>query len=96
MNNVLETIDKEGNKIYMSQERWKHILRHPHMHNGIEAIQKTLKNPTTTRHFEQDKKVRHFYKEFKQSEPSEKYLLVVVKYLNGSGFIITGLKWKLI
>ena len=49
---------------------------------------------------EQD--IRYYYKYFKTILSEEKYLMVVVKYLNGKGFIITsfytdkieGIKWK--
>jgi len=102
MSYVLEVIDKSGKKVHLSKERWKHILKHPHMHDQIEAIQDTLKSPITIRYFEGDENVRYFYKEFKDKDISERYLLVSVKYLNREGFIITsfftnkitGLKWK--
>lgn len=102
MKTIFEVTDKTGRKIHLSEERWKHILKHPQMHNQIENIKETLKEPVTIRYFEQDKDVRHFYKEFKHRDSSERYLLVSVKYLNGKGFIITsfftnkitGLKWN--
>jgi len=101
---IFEVTDKTKRKIHLSNERWKHILGHPQMHNQIENIQITLKDPNTIRYFEKDENVRYFYKEFKNRDLSERYLLVSVKYLNGEGFIITsfftnkitGLKWKTI
>lgn len=104
MEYVFEITDKTGKSIHLSDERWKHILRHPFMFNQLENIQSTLQNLTTIRYFEGDEKVRYFYKEFKHRNPLEKYLLISVKYLNGKGFIITsfftnkitGLKWKTI
>ncbi len=101
---IFEIIDNFGKKIHLSKERWKHILRHPKMHDQIENIKETLKNPGAIRYYEDDEKVRYFYKEFKNNDTSERYLLVSVKYLNGKGFIITsfftnkitGLKWKTI
>lgn len=102
METIFEIKDKTGRNIYLSKERWKHILKHPFMHNQIENIKATIKNPMIIRYYEEDEKVRYFYKEFKNRDPSERYLLVSVKYLNESGFIITsfftnkitGLKWK--
>ena len=52
---------------------------------------------------EEDEKVRYFYKEYKNNPPIERYLLVAVKYLNSSGFVITsfftnkitGSKWEM-
>lgn len=101
MDYVFEIIDKTGRKIHLSKERWKHILKHPHMYNQLENIKITIQNPTTIRYYEEDEDVRYFYKEFKNRNAVERYLLVSVKYLNGEGFIITsfftdkimGLKW---
>jgi len=102
MNFVFEVTDKTGRKIHLSKERLKHIQRHPHMQDSIENLKLTLTNPTATRYDEIDEKIVYFYKEFKEMNSSERYLLVSVKYLNEEGFIITsfftnkitGLKWK--
>lgn len=99
---VFETIDKSGRKIHLSKERLKHIQKHPHMPDPLIGIELTLKNPITIRYFEDDETVRYFYREFKNMLPIERYLLVSVKYLNGTGFVITsfftnkiiGLKWQ--
>lgn len=91
MNYVFELIDENNKKIRLTKERWRHILKHPHMpeSNQVDNIQSTLKDPTTIRYNEEDKKVKYFYKEFKYMPTQEKYMLVSVKYLNGEGFIIT-------
>ncbi|MEK6825999.1 MAG: PBECR2 nuclease fold domain-containing protein [Nanoarchaeota archaeon] len=100
---VFEITDKTGRRISLSDKARRHILKHPHMHDQIESIQDTLKNPMTIRYFEQDETVVYFYKDFKYRNPLERYLLISVKYLNGEGYIITsfftnkvaGLKWKI-
>jgi len=99
---IFEISDKSGRKIHLSKERWKHIMTHPKMHEELENIKTAIQNPTTIRYYEEDENVRYFYKEFKNREPLERYLLVSVKYLNGGGFVITsfltnkitGLKWE--
>ena len=99
---LIEVIDKTSRKIHLSKERYKHIQKHPHMYDSLEIIKIAIQNPTTIRYNEEDNKVAFFYREFKENDISEKYLLVSVKYLNGDGFIITsfytnkiiGLKWK--
>jgi len=99
---LFEIIDKTGRKILLSKERYKHIQKHPHMHDSLEVIKMTVQNPTTIRYNEWDDKVAFFYREFKENDISERYLLVSIKYLNGDGFIITsfytnkitGSKWK--
>lgn len=91
MSDIFEIVDKNNKRIRLTKERWKHILKHPHMSkpNQIDNIQLTLKNPTTIRYEEKDEWVNYFYKEFKHMPTTERYLLVSVKYLNGEGFIIT-------
>lgn len=98
-----EVIDKTGRKIHLSKERYKHIQKHPYMHDSLEVIKIAIQNPTTIRYNEEDETVLFFYKEFKQKDNLERYLFVSVKYLNSDGFIITsfytnkitGLKWKI-
>ena len=72
------------------------------MHDHFESIQATLKAPVTIRYFEDNKSTFYFYKEFKEHEQTERYLMVAVRYLNGEGFVITsfftdrieGILWK--
>ena len=100
---IFEIMDKNGRKISLSQKRYKHLQKYPHMHDSIENIKTTLEKPTTVRYKEEDETVSFFYKEFKHNDSSEKYLLVSVKYLNDEGFVITafytnkitGTKWKI-
>lgn len=96
-------IDKTGRKIRLTKKQLKHILKHPHIHESLERIKYTIKNPTTIRYDEFKENVNYFYREYKDMDPSERYLFVSVRYLNGEGFIITsfytnkitGSKWKI-
>jgi hypothetical protein len=99
---VFEVADKTGRKIRLTKKQWNHIQKHPHMHESLERIEETIKNPLTIRYDEYNQEVNYFYKEYKNMELRERYLFVSVKYLNGTGFVITsfytnkitGLKWK--
>lgn len=99
---IFEISDKRGKKIHLSKERYSHILRHPKMHDILEEIKNTIINPSTARINEDDESVVYYYKEFKDNDPEERYLLVSIKYLNGEGFVITsfftnkitGVKWQ--
>lgn len=73
---IFEIIDENKKRIHLSKERYKHILKHPNMHNQLENIKITIENPTTIRYYEEDKNVVYYYKEFKNREPLERYLLV--------------------
>jgi len=86
MDFVLQTIDKTGRNIYLTKERYKHILRHPEMHDRTEEIIATLKNPFNISDYSLEEDVKYYYKYIK---PDGMYLRVIVKYLNGKGFIIT-------
>lgn len=102
MLDIFEIIDKTGRKIRLTQKQWKHIQKHPHMHNSLERIKETIKNYTSIKYDEFNEKVNYFYKEYKDISPRERYLFVSVIYLNENGFIITsfytnkmtGSKWK--
>lgn len=90
MPHIFQTTDKSGRKIHLSKERWTHINQeHPEVSDYIEEIQETLKNPTKIEEVDYDKDVRYFYRYYKNIESPAKNLLVIVKYLNGEGFIIT-------
>lgn len=86
MPRIFETKDKSGRIIYLTDERWKHILKHPEMANQLEQIKDTLSQPDTIKIIEQDLDVRFYYRYYKDRR---EYLFISVKYLNGEGFIIT-------
>lgn len=86
---IFETRDKTGRRIYLTKERQSHICKHPEMRGKIEAIEETLKNPVKITDYEFDQDVRYYYRYYKQRASRAKYLRVIVKYLNGYGFIIT-------
>jgi len=90
MNWIFEIIDKSGRKIHLSSERWSHInLEHPEVAPYFEEIKETLRKPTKITIFSHDKDIRYYYSYIKSRDSPEKYLLAIVKYLNGEGFIIT-------
>lgn len=87
MKDTLKIIDREENSIYLTMERWKHIVHeHPELSGRIEDIKLTIINSFLIRESKYDPKVRFFYRYYKQEG---KYLLVAVKYLRDKGFIIT-------
>jgi len=89
MKRAFEVKDKTSRKIYITKERLGHIKKHPKIQNKIEDIKSILKNLHTIKRHEIDEDARYYYGYFKDNDPLEKYLLILVKYLNGEGFIIT-------
>jgi hypothetical protein len=80
---VFEVVDKTGRKIRLTERQWRHIQKHPHMHESVERIKETIKNPLTIRRDGFSDKVYYFYEEYKNMGQKERYLFVSIKYLNG-------------
>ncbi len=89
MNNILKTKDKTNRVIYLTNERYKHIAAHPDMQNKLEEIKETLENPLNIIDYSGNKNIKYYYRYYKYRKSKVKYLRVVVKYLNGKGFIVT-------
>ncbi|MBS3080844.1 hypothetical protein J4221_05205 [Candidatus Pacearchaeota archaeon] len=96
MDYVFEVIDKTGRKIRLTKKQWSHItMKHPQVAINKEHIIETLKKPLKIiLPYDGDK--YYYYNYYKQKEGPKKYLKVIVKYLNGDGFIITALFEKTI
>jgi len=86
MTNDFEVIDKTGRNISLPKERWEHIVEHKGMDKYLEDIKNTLVNPTLIVPHKFDDNKRNYYSHYKDKN---RYLLVVVKYLNGKGYIST-------
>jgi len=88
-NHIFEIEDKSGRKIHLSKERWTHIRKkHPEVED-TEIIKQTLSNPDKLMSNHYDETVNRYYKYFKDRKPPRKYLFILVKYLNGKGYVIT-------
>ena len=87
MTNIFEIVDKSKRKIRLTKERWKHITEeHPRI-NNLEEIKETIVNPLkiTSSKYEPNNVCYYYH----YNKKIKRYLMVVVKYLNGDGFIIT-------
>ncbi len=90
MDFIFEVIDLSGKKIHLSKEQWIHINEeHPEISAFLEDMKEILVKPDKYIQPEYDESIRYFYKYYKNRKSKAKYLLVLVKYLNGKGFIIT-------
>ena len=86
MNHVFEVIDKTGRKIRLTKEQWEHIKR-DHLLVEEEEIKHTLINPLKITPKSRNK--YFYYQYFKSKKLPYRHLKVVVRYLNGNGFVIT-------
>jgi len=88
MSNILEVVDKTGRRIHLSKTQWIHIRKkHPEVEN-YEEIEETLKNPLKITSYKPDQSMEYYYRYFKNKPSPNQYLLVLVKYLNGDGYVI--------
>jgi len=89
MDVVFKVKDKTGRKIRLTKKQWNHITRkHPYMTNYVNEIKETIEKA--------DNIVPHeignlfdYYKHYKHRKEKLKLLKIIVKYLNGEGFIIS-------
>ncbi len=84
---IFEIKDKTGRKIRLTKRQWTHMTKkHPYMEKYLEEIKETLRNPDKLIHYS-DK--GYYYKSYKHLKKPNYFVLVIVKYLNEGGFIIT-------
>lgn len=90
MDFVFEIVDKTERKIRLTDKQWKHITSqsspHAYMTNFLEETKETLIKP--------EKIISSIYDDYKASyykyyKAQERILRVIVRYLNGEGFVVT-------
>ena len=90
MSYIFEITDKTGRKIHLTSERWSHITSpqslHPYMANYLEEIKQVLIKPTLIMPHKFDPAKRSYCLYLNNRKL---YLLVVIKYLNGEGYVTT-------
>jgi len=89
MPRVLELKDKTGRTIYLTDERYNHIRKHPEMKNSLQLIEETIRKPTSIQSYSFDPNIKYYYNYQKDRKSKAKHLRVIIKYLNGEGFVIT-------
>jgi len=86
---IFEVISKLDKKVRLTEIQWAHIeLKHKELRNQIQKMKATLENPDII-YYSQIEENYHYYKYFKETPVTEKYILLIVKHLNDEGFIIT-------
>ena len=90
MDYIFEVFDKTGKRIRLTDKQWRHITfpssPHSYMVNHLERIKQTLINPDKIIGSVYDDAKTSYYKYYKDKK---RFVRVVVKYLNGEGYIIT-------
>jgi len=76
-------------RIHLSQKQWVHIVHeHPTLSGRLRDVEEVLTNPLTIRQSSNNDMVWHYYRWHKSAFS---YIMVVVRYLNGEGFVITSM-----
>ncbi|NCN99316.1 hypothetical protein COU62_02200 [Candidatus Pacearchaeota archaeon CG10_big_fil_rev_8_21_14_0_10_35_219] len=87
---IFEVRDKNGKLIRLTTKQHLHIMKkHPYMHKYLEEVKETLQKPDKITSFSLNPDIYYFYKGYKHLEKSNKFVLVIAKYLNGEGYIIS-------
>ena len=83
---LFEVIDVFGKKVRTSKSYWDKIflLKHKEVKTTQIEVKTSVNNPDEVRRSLQDPFISLFYKKIKKH-----FLVVVVKYLNNHGFIVT-------
>lgn len=86
---LFEVIAKNNLKVRTTKAYWHKIItfKHPSMVGRQDEVQETLKSPLAIRVSKKDPNVLLYYRKI-----DVYYVCVVVKRLNGEGFIITAYK----
>jgi len=89
MDFVFEVVDKTNRKIRLTRKQWMHITTiHSEITNYLREIKQTIEKPLKIT-FHEVGNLRKHYSYLKHRKHPEKFLRVIVKYLNGEGFVIT-------
>ncbi len=86
---VLDIMSNVGKIVRLDEDRWKHVREHPEMKDEIDRLRETVVEPDEVRRSIYDASVWLFYRHYRDTPITEKYLLAVVRMLNEEGFIVT-------
>jgi hypothetical protein len=84
-----ELKDVWRNSVILTDERKAHLREHPEMKGQENRLAETLVTPDTVIQSLSDDSVRLFHRFYKRLSIGDKYLCVVVKYVESNNFIIT-------
>ena len=86
---MTELHDFQGRIIGLTDERLAHILEHPEMAHMETAIRETLLNPKRVVQSVSDLHARLYYRFYFGTMVGDKYVCVVVKFVDDRAFILT-------
>lgn len=83
---LFEVTSSPGKRVRVTEEYWQKIVttKHPVMVGCEDLVKGTLENPELVRRSRKDRSVLLYY-----GSVQKRYCCVVVRHLNGDGFIVT-------
>ena len=75
--------------VRLTDERVRHVMRHPEMTDMEAAIEETLRAPKVVIQSRMDEQTVLHYRFYFGTKVGDKWLCVVVKYPNGDAFVVT-------
>ena len=87
MKSVFEVIDKTGRKIRLTKNIWSKIRKKHYEIENEELIIEAVSNPDKIENY--DESIAYYYKYYNNKPLPKRFLLVVVKYLNRDGFVMS-------
>jgi len=82
-------VDYSGKEVRLTEERLTHIWDHPEMTDMLVALEETLHKPTRVIQSSSDKNVALNYRFYFGTKVGDKWLCVVVKYIDNDAFVVT-------
>lgn len=81
--------DYAGRSIRLTDERLEHIERRPELREQRDRIEETLREPDEVRESDHDDAVHLYYRHYRSTPVTEKWLLVISKITIQDPFVIT-------
>lgn len=81
--------DYQQHPVRLTTERLEHILMHPEMSSMLEEIETTLSDPEYVIRSRSDESALLHFRYYRATMVGNKWLSVVVKYLENDAFIVT-------
>lgn len=86
---VFKTLSIQNKGIRLTEPQWSHIKgKHAECEGQTDKMISTITNPDVI-YFDGREDVYHYLKHFHRTPVTEKFMLVIVRHLNGEGFVIT-------
>jgi len=74
--------------IRLTETQWRHIRKRQELHRQLDNIKETLSSPEVV-YYVPGEDTYHYYRFYSQTPVGSKHMLVIVKHLDGEGFVIT-------